>query len=216
VGGSKEIPIDVRIIAATNRNLPEAVKNGAFREDLYHRLDLFSIEIPPLRSRGEDILRLAEAFLAKQSKRHRLEGKVISPIGRKNLVQYPWPGNVRELAHELERAIVFEDARELDFDSLARRKGVLPSAHPAGADSLDWFNERYVFPPDGFSLEEAIMRLIRHALAQTNQNVSAAARLLGVSRDYLRYRLSGRASPESVSDKAGENSSGETGELAQS
>lgn len=193
VGGSKEIPVDVRIIAATNRVLPEAVAKGEFREDLFHRLDLFNVEIPPLRARGEDIVRLAELYLQRLSKRHRVNTKTINAAGRKNLLAYSWPGNVRELAHELERSIVFEDADALDFHTLGRRAVSLAGPDGGGPGS-DWFNERYVFPPEGFSLEESIMHLINHALKQTNQNVSAAARLLGVSRDYLRYRLSGKTS----------------------
>lgn len=192
VGGSKEIPVDVRIIAATNRNLPDAVAKAEFREDLYHRLDLFSIEIPPLRERGNDILSLAEMFLQNLSKRHRVPSKTMSAQGRKNLLSYPWPGNVRELAHELERAIVFDDSNLLDFETLMRRRSTFPLPESGKGPGNDWFNESFVFPQDGFSLEEAIMRLINHALKQTNQNVSGAARLLGVSRDYLRYRLSGR------------------------
>lgn len=201
VGGSKEIPVDVRIIAATNRILPESVAKGEFREDLYHRLDLFSIDIPPLRSRGEDIIALAEMFLRNLSKRHRVPAKSLSAPGRKNLLSYAWPGNVRELAHELERAIVFDDSNSPEFETLNRRRVAVP--HEGGKSGhADWFNENYVFPQDGFSLEEGIMRMINHALKQTNQNVSAAARLLGVSRDYLRYRLSGRGgegSPEGAS-----------------
>lgn len=192
VGGSKEIPVDVRIIAATNRNLPQAVNDGLFREDLFHRLDLFSVEMPPLRQRGEDIVRLAEMFLENLSKRHRLSGKTLSAQGKKNLLAYPWPGNVRELAHELERAIVFDDESQLHFTGLTQRRLALADSGNAAMAGDEWFNEAYVFPADGFSLEEAIMRLIHHALKQTNQNVSAAARLLGVSRDYLRYRLAGK------------------------
>lgn len=208
VGGSKELPVDVRIIAATNRVLPEAVAKGEFREDLYHRLDLFSIDIPPLRERGDDIMALAEMFLESLAKRHRVPKKSVSATGRKALLNYPWPGNVRELAHELERSIVFDDSNSLDFESLSRRKltAVAGEAKMAGSE---WFNEAYVFPPEGFALEEAIMRLINHALKQTNQNVSAAARLLGVSRDYLRYRLSGRGGGETGSFQA-------TGELGSS
>ena len=185
--------MDVRIIAATNRNLPLAVKEGEFREDLYHRLDLFSVDIPPLRQRGEDIVRLAEMFLGSLGKRHRMTGKGISAAGKNNLLAYPWPGNVRELAHELERAIVFEEEDQLDFAGLNKRRvTVVMAGGEQQGPGDDWFNANYLFPPDGFSLEEAIMRLIHHALKQTNQNVSAAARLLGVSRDYLRYRLAGK------------------------
>jgi two-component system, NtrC family, response regulator AtoC len=212
VGGSKEIPVDVRIIAATNRDLPVSMSKGEFREDLYHRLDLFSIDIPPLRERGDDILRLAETFLDRLARRHRVPGKSLSGPGRKNLLAYSWPGNVRELAHELERAIVFDESNSLDFEGLSRRRAAVPGGEPGKGSNNDWFNESFVFPPDGFSLEEGIMRMINHALKQTNQNVSAAARLLGVSRDYLRYRLSGRPGAEGTPDEAlGESASAETG-----
>lgn len=197
VGGNKEIPIDVRIIAATNRELGKLITEGLFREDLYHRLDLFSIQIPPLRERGEDILGLAEFFLRNHAKRHRLSGKTLGAAGKKSLLAYSWPGNVRELAHEIERALVFEESDNLTFESLARRKPLGAEGTTAAGPRPDqWFNEGFVFPPEGFSLEESIMHLIQHALKQTNQNVSAAARLLGVSRDYLRYRLSGKSSEE--------------------
>jgi DNA-binding NtrC family response regulator len=196
VGGNKELQVDVRIIAATNKVLTEEVRAGNFREDLYHRLDLFSIDLPPLRARGEDIIALAELFLKKQSRRHRLPDKSLGAAGRKNLIAYSWPGNVRELAHELERAIVFEDSNLLEFEALTRRGNRVSSALSETLSDTEWFNERYLFPPDGFSLEQAVMRLISHALQQTHQNVSAAARLLGVSRDYLRYRLAGRPAAE--------------------
>lgn len=212
VGGSKEIPVDVRIIAATNRVLTDSVAKGEFREDLYHRLDLFSIDIPPLRERGDDIMALAEMFLESLAKRHRVPKKNMSAAGRKALLNYPWPGNVRELAHELERSIVFDDSNSLDFESLSRRKLAATTPDAGKMSGAEWFNEGYVFPADGFSLEEAIMRLINHALKQTNQNVSAAARLLGVSRDYLRYRLSGRGGGETGSFQAtGDMGSGDSG-----
>lgn len=210
VGGNKELPVDVRIVAATNRDLPRAIAEREFREDLYHRLDLFNIQIPPLRERGDDILSLAEFFLRTHAKRHRLAGKSISASGRSNLMAYPWPGNVRELAHEIERALVFEEGDQLQFDSLARRKPIgdkTASMAPAMLPAHEWFSENFVFPQQGFSLEGAIMKLIHHALKQTNQNVSAAARLLGVSRDYLRYRLSGKGE-----DMGGGPGSDETGE----
>jgi two-component system, NtrC family, response regulator AtoC len=191
LGGTREIPVDVRLIAATNRDLKQLVSAGRFREDLFHRLDLFRIQIPPLRARGEDIPTLAELLMERLCRRHRLPRKTISATGRRRLLSYLWPGNVRELAHELERSIVFEDRSELDFAQLA-------SAERAGLAGPDgWFNAEYRFPDQGFDLEKAIRRLIDHALQQTGQNVSAAARLLGVTRDYLRYRLSGEKGDES-------------------
>jgi DNA-binding NtrC family response regulator len=180
LGSTKDIPIDVRVIAATNCDLKQRVAEGRFREDLLHRLDLFRIRIPPL--------------------------KQISDLGKHRLLVYHWPGNVRELSHEIERAVVFEDGDVLDFDHLLGP--VPPQGAPQPADSsapaaapgsglpaTDWFNPAYRFPPSGFSMEEAINRVIQHALAQTEQNVSGAARLLGVTRDYVRYRLEGPKKP---------------------
>src|SRR5881396_755973 len=187
LGGNKTFTVDPRIVAASNRDLKELVAEGKFREDLFHRLDLFRLCIPPLRERGEDILKLAETLLARLHERHRLPRKTISEKGKQKLLSYAWPGNVRELAHELERALVFTEGDALDFEQLQ------PTSRPsAAARTDDWFNPDFTFPAEGFSLEEAINRLIQHGLGQTAQNVSAAARLLGVSRDYLRYRLSGK------------------------
>ena len=123
--------------------------------------------------------------------RHHLPRKAISESGKKRLLAHPWPGNVRELAHEIERAIVFSEGDTLDFEHLEASAG---PRSPAPARAGDWFNPDFTFPAEGFLIEEAINRLIQHALKQTGQNVSAAARLLGVSRDYLRYRLFGKQS----------------------
>jgi DNA-binding NtrC family response regulator len=199
VGGNREIPVDVRIIAATNRDLKAAVAAGQFREDLYHRLDLYRIYIPPLRERGDDILKLAEELMDRVARRHRVPRKAIHPFGRANLLKYRWPGNVRELSHELERAVVFEENEELMFEKLQVSTEIAVPGGAAGLaptppvlDPAERFNELFKFPAEGFQLEEAINRLIQHALKQTGHNVSAAARLLGVSRDYVRYRLSGQ------------------------
>jgi DNA-binding NtrC family response regulator len=195
LGGNKEIPVDVRVIAATHRDLKQLIAAGQFREDLYHRLDLYRIDILPLRERGDDIVSLAELLMKRLCQRHRLPCKTITDAGRRKLVAHPWPGNVRELSHELERAVVFEESDQMDFNHLLSSSG-----EGAPSDPRDWLNAKFSFPPQGFSLEDAINRLIQLALKQTNNNVSAAARLLGVSRDYLRYRLSG----EKPSDRSGE------------
>jgi DNA-binding NtrC family response regulator len=189
VGGNKTIAADVRIIAATNHNLKSRVEQGKFREDLFHRLDLYRINLPPLRERGEDILKLAELLMRGLCQRHRLVLRKITAAGRERLLSYRWPGNVRELAHELERAIVFEESEELTFESL---QTPIDTAQPMA--EVGWFNSNFHFPPQGFALEAAIGMLIQHALKQSGNNVSAAARLLGVSRDYLRYRLAGQKS----------------------
>lgn len=193
VGGTKDLTVDVRIIAASNLDLKQLVREGRFREDLYHRLDLFRIQLLPLREWGDSILDLAQSLMGKIAQRHHLSPRLVSETGRRRLLGYAWPGNVRELSHELERALIFEDGDFLSFDQL------LGSAGPSSSNSdeakgqalTDWFNDQYRFPESGFSLEMAVLRLIQHAMAQTQGNVSAAARLLGVSRDYLRYRLGG-------------------------
>jgi DNA-binding NtrC family response regulator len=184
VGGNKPIATDVRLIAATNRDLRQLVSQGAFREDLFHRLDLYRIVLAPLRERGQDVLRLAELLIMRLCRQHRLPAKTISKRGQERLLSYAWPGNVRELAHELERAIVFEDNEELLFENLQT-----PIDTSRNVESTGWLNPGFMFPPEGFSLESAIGLFIQRALKQSGNNVSAAARLLGVSRDYLRYRL---------------------------
>jgi DNA-binding NtrC family response regulator len=186
LGGTREIPIDTRIIAATNRNLQALVEVGQFREDLYHRLDLYRLRIPPLRERGQDVVLLAEQLLEQLCRKHRLPRKTLGGEGRRRLIAHTWPGNVRELAHELERGVVFDEADQLDLQQLNQVPGTGAMPGPEG-----WFNPTFRFPDQGFDLEKAVRHLIEHALQQTDQNVSAAARLLGVTRDYLRYRLSG-------------------------
>jgi DNA-binding NtrC family response regulator len=194
LGGNRFIPVDVRIIAASNRDLKQLVNLGQFREDLYHRLDLCRVYLPPLRGRPEEITLLAEILMKRLCQRHRLPVRQITPAGQQRLWAYRWPGNVRELAHELERAIIFEDSAELNFEHLtagteSRRMPEGEDQHQAVLPPDQWFNEKFTFPPEGFLLEEAINHLIHHALKQTNNNVSAAARLLGATRDYVRYRL---------------------------
>jgi len=190
VGGNKPIGTDVRLIAATNRNLRHLTTEGTFREDLFHRLDLYRIVLAPLRERGQDILKLAELVITRLCRQHRLPIKQISSAGQKRLLAYAWPGNVRELAHELERAIVFEDHDELVFENLQT-----PIDTTQAIDSANWLNPSFAFPSEGFSLESAIGAFIQRALKQSGNNVSAAARLLGVSRDYLRYRLREKQNP---------------------
>ena len=199
VGGNKNIPIDVRVLAATNRDLKVLMTAGQFREDLYHRLDLYRINIPPLRARGQDILEMAQMFVGRLCRRHRLPEKAINDTGKFRLLSYSWPGNVRELAHELERAIVFGEGPALNFEHLHFPGETAPGARSPGSD---WFDANYRFPEQGFCLQEAINRIIHHALKQTEGNVSAAARLLGVPRDYVRYRLSNAQNEQQVENGA--------------
>jgi DNA-binding NtrC family response regulator len=186
VGGNKAVSVDARIIAATNRDLKELVAQGQFREDLYHRLDFYRVIIPPLRERGQDILKLAELFIDRICRKHRLPARRMSVDGRRRLLAHPWPGNVRELAHELERSIVFEDGEELGFVHLAINEA---EASESGSGDGAWFNPAFRFPDQGFRLDQAINHLMFRALNQSGENISAAARLLGVPHDFIRYRL---------------------------
>lgn len=190
IGATKCIEVDVRIIAATNQDLGEAVESGEFREDLLHRLDLFRLSLPALHQRGMDIICLAERMLEQLCARHRLPLRKITEQGIQNLLAYRWPGNVRELAHELERALVFEDVAALDFAHLA---GDRRSIAAGGGDaSLDWLNPVYDFSKETFVMEDAINRLVHLCLQLSDGNASKAARMLGVTRDFIRYRIHGK------------------------
>jgi DNA-binding NtrC family response regulator len=188
LGGNRSIEVDVRIIAATSRDLRSAVESGEFREDLLHRLDLFRVNVPPLRERGDDLFRLADHLLGRLCRQHRLPLRHITEEGRSRLRAYRWPGNVRELAHELERGLVFEESSALDFAHLPGGAGQTSAAQAA---SGDWLNPGFSFPEEGFVLDDAMNRLVQRALKQAGGNVSHAARLLGVKRDFIRYRLHG-------------------------
>jgi transcriptional regulator with GAF, ATPase, and Fis domain len=187
VGGNKMIAVDVRVIAASNRDLKTVVAQGRFREDLLHRLDLYRVNVPPLRERGGDILKLAELFAARICQRHQLPLKKISPEGRRRLLAYQWPGNVRELAHEVEREIVFGESDDLEFHHFAAALGFDAPDAPANSAALDWLPKNFKF--QNFSLDATIDDFVRLAMDQAGGNVSAAARLLGVPRDFVRYRL---------------------------
>lgn len=187
LGGNRAIEVDVRVIAATSRELRAAVASGEFREDLLHRLDLFRLHLPPLRERGDDILQLADQLLGQLCRQHRLPRRQITEAGQRRLRSYAWPGNVRELAHELERGLVFEQSAALDFSHLPGVSAAITTAVSNG----DWLNPGFTFPEQGFMLDDAMNRLVQLALQQAKGNASQAARLLGVTRDFVRYRLHG-------------------------
>jgi DNA-binding NtrC family response regulator len=194
VGASRDVAVNVHLITASNRDLRALVEKGEFREDLYHRLDLLRVSLPPLRDWGGDIAVLAGHILAKLARKYRIGVPAITEEGRRKLLACNWPGNIRELSHELERAVVLSlGTGTFDLSGLPAGPCAGPSHGNIGGD---WFNEAFSFPLEGgFDLEAAVLRLIRHALAQSGGNVSAAARLLGVPRDYLRYRLKEKDAP---------------------
>jgi DNA-binding NtrC family response regulator len=201
VGASRPIPVDARVIAATNADLVVLAAAGKFREDLLHRLDLFRVRLPPLRERGNDIIVLAEELLARVSRRYGQKTPTLPSEGRARLLAHRWPGNVRELAHEIERAVVFGGERGLTFAHLGAS-----STGGGAAANTGWLRSDFVFPESGFSMESAIDELVAMAVKQADGNVSAAARLLGVSRDVVRYRLKGGRDGESAreGEKVGE------------
>jgi DNA-binding NtrC family response regulator len=179
LGGTKTIKVDVRLVAATNRDLRAALEEGTFREDLYYRLNVVPIDIPPLRDHKEDIPELVNLFLTRfgQDSGKKITG--LSPEAFKLLMDYHWPGNVRELQNIMERASALAagpvlGASDIHIDSR--------SAGPADVQAG--------FLPEGMTLEHWEDEMIREALRRAHGNKSQAARLLGLSRNALRYRLS--------------------------
>ncbi len=184
VGGSEEIPIDVTVIATTNRNLAEAVEQGQFRMDLFFRLSTFYLHVPPLRERQEDISIIARHFLSYFATRYKRNASTaISPEAEKILLSYRWPGNIRELRNLLERLVVLEGAEE-----------ILPShlpnwlTGPSGV-AAQHSNGRMSLPAQGISLEDLEKDLILQALERNKYNKAQAAKLLNISYDVLRYQV---------------------------
>jgi DNA-binding NtrC family response regulator len=180
VGGSGEIESDVRVIAASNRDLPALVNEGAFREDLFYRLNVISIELPPLRDRMEDVALLAAAFLDQASARHGVEIRSLSPDVLRVLMEHGWPGNVRELANAVERLVLLaEDGRPSIEDLPAEMR------RSAGGDEGCPFS----LPADGLVWEQVERGMMRQALERSQGNRAAAARLMGLTYKAFLYRL---------------------------
>jgi two-component system response regulator AtoC len=188
VGGTEDIQVRTRIIAATNKKIEEEVTAGLFREDLYYRLNVISITLPPLRERGNDILLLANYFLSLFNKEHQRHVGGFSEEAIEMMLNYPWPGNVRELKNTVERVVVLEQPDIILPHHLDLGRGHIikqPSIHyPKGGD-----NVKVDIPPHGISLEEVEQAFIIKALAKTNGNQVRAAELLGLTRQTLRYRM---------------------------
>jgi DNA-binding NtrC family response regulator len=178
LGSNKTMHIDVRVVAATNRDLRAALEDGTFREDLYYRLNVVPMEIPPLRARKEDIPYLAHHFVEKQAPE--MGGRVtdITDAAIEKLMQYSWPGNVRELENVIERSIVMALGEKLDAEDIRLDMNLRPRV-AAGEVGL----------PDGMSLDTYEQELIKDALKKADGNKSQAARILGLTRNALRYRL---------------------------
>ena len=182
VGGTQELRVNVRLIAATNRDLAQAIAGGQFREDLFHRLNVVQIQLPPLRDRGEDALLLAEHFLKmfRSSMTKNVDG--LAPAARQKMLLHRWPGNVRELRNAIERALILETAHEIQ-----------PSSLPDFQIEARLARSAPVQPAPDESLDDALMRiereLITGALEQNEFNLTRAAERLKLTRHSLRYRM---------------------------
>jgi len=215
IGGLKDIGVDVRVIAASNRDLEQGVRDATFRQDLFYRLSVIPIFIPPLRHRREDILPLVEFFIERYNFRFRRNIRGITPETQELLLQYDWPGNVRELKNAVERAMILEEtdcirpaylpiqitgqppAYESSLFSRAVTGDAAPvPSNPSAPASAPWRplpSGRMLpvleLPKQGTSLEEVERELVGLALKQTGGNQTHAARLLDISRDALRYKM---------------------------
>jgi len=183
VGGTQSFKVDVRIISATNRDIEGAVRGGEFREDLYYRLAVVPIHLPPLRARAEEIPELTRHFLDRLGHRLGIKVERVTPQAMTALLDYPWPGNIRELENVLERAIILAEGEELGFDDL-------PQEVRRGEPSMDSGTE---FAGDDLSVKrrsaELERELIRRALERTGGNRTKAADLLELSPRALRYKI---------------------------
>ena len=176
VGGLADLHVDVRVIAATNRNLEDEVKAGKFREDLFYRLQVMPIALPPLRERRGDVLLLANYYIDRFNREFRKRVRGLSPAAAEVLQQYRWPGNVREMRNAIERAMLLVEGDSLEpdhFTTLTRT--VAPT--------------QFRLPPDGVNLDDVERQLLMQALERANGNQTQAAHLLGINRDQVRYRI---------------------------
>lgn len=180
VGGTHEIPVDVRVIAATNRDLRAMVADGRFRDDLYYRINVLSIDVPPLRERREDVPVLIEYFLKKHTRNTSKLVRGLTPETRKLMVDYSWPGNVRQLESAIERAILLCEGDQITIEDLPLE--VRQESRPAAEGA-------FKLPPEGISFEDVERDLITQAMEQTDYNITKAAKLLGLTFRTLQYRL---------------------------
>ena len=191
VGGVRDRKIDVRILTATNRDLEREAQQDRFRKDLYFRLAVILLRLPPLRERGEDILDLAQFYLRQFSTKYGKPARRIGAEAQALLLKYPWPGNVRELSHVMERAVLWSREATLGPDHLSL---TMPTDSTAPTSTAPSANEPAAaatpsLPPDGVALGEWERTMLEQAMREAGGNQTRAAQRLGISRDTLRYRL---------------------------
>lgn len=184
VGGLKDISLNARIIAASNRNLKQESESGNFRLDLYFRLSVIQVDIPPLRDRGNDVVLLAKYYIDKANLKRRGKSLVgLSPEVQRIFVNYQWSGNVRELRNVIERASILEDG---DMVTATHLPADMIGAH---GDATTRSGALFTLPADGIPLETVEFELVKQAFERTGGNLTRAAKLLDISRDQLRYKL---------------------------
>jgi transcriptional regulator with PAS, ATPase and Fis domain len=181
VGGVKDIPVDVRVLAATNRDLLKMTEEKRFREDLYYRLNVLSIEIPPLRERHSDLPVLIEYFVKKHT-RGTDRSITIDPAAKKLLHDYHYPGNVRQLESAIERAILLSENDTVTLEDLPPE---MAATRPASVDG----DTQFKLPPEGVNFEDVERSLIMQAMERTDNNITKSAKLLGLTFRTLQYRL---------------------------
>jgi DNA-binding NtrC family response regulator len=193
VGGTRDIKVSVRIISATNRDLQEEVRAGNFREDLYYRLMVVPIKLPPLRERGQDVLLLARHFLEEFSRAFHKSFRGFTPEAERKLLSYPWPGNIRELRNVMERTVLLENGEYLEAHQLQIHPPRTERPRGNVVEELRAILEGGEVPEEGIPFEELVAgvekALILKASEATGWNQSRTAQLLRLSRDKLRYRM---------------------------
>jgi DNA-binding NtrC family response regulator len=194
LGGTKTLKVDVRVVAATNQDLRAALEQGTFREDLYYRLNVVPINIPPLREHKEDIPYLVDHFLARLARESAKPITGLTPAAMRLLMDFHWPGNVRELENIIERAVALSTGTMLDVGDI--RLDVGPGGAAVVGSGMSATDASGSFLPPGMTLEQYEDEIIKEALRRANGNKSQAARLLGLSRNAFRYRLSKLGVPD--------------------
>lgn len=200
VGGLKDLPLDVRVIAASNRDLKSESESSRFRLDLYYRLSVIQIDLPPLRERGDDVLGLARYYIENFNRNLRKRISGLSPEVEQIFLRYHWPGNVRELRNVIERVMILEDTDMVTTTWLPRdlvkgedwqvRSEVRPVVEVVAAKVQNGTTTpQFVMPEKGVNLENVELSLVEQAMERSGGNQTRAAELLGISRDQLRYRL---------------------------
>jgi Nif-specific regulatory protein len=179
VGGTRPVRVDIRLVAATNRDLKAAIQTGAFRQDLYYRLNVVSLTTPPLRQRREDIPLLAAHFVSMHARKGRREVRGVSSAALAHLMQYDWPGNIRELENAIERAVVLGSTEWVLPEDLPEELVETEPAGPTGRPAATRYHE---------TVKDSKKDLILKAVQQTAGNITEAARLLGIHPNYL-HRL---------------------------